>query len=290
MKFIIADNSGFCFGVNRAMSMTEKELNKSNTNLVSIGPLIHNPQEVKRLNEKGLFKVDDIKELDRLNNKENTKIIIRSHGTTKEIINTLALKGYDVIDTTCPYVKSIHKKVEDFKNQGYNIVIVGSNIHPEVIGINGWCNNEAYIVNSIEEAKKLPSMNKVCIVCQTTNKLKIFNEVSSIIAKNSTNVEIFNTICNATKVRQESAKELSKKVDAMVVIGGYTSSNTNKLAEVSKEYCDRVYHIETADQLPIAELSQLDLIGVTAGASTPDWIIQEVTNLINNINNEENVK
>lgn len=282
MKIIIAENAGFCFGVKRAVDMTNKELENQEKDIYSLGPLIHNAQAVKKLEDDGLKTIKNI------DNIKSGKIIIRSHGVTKSTIDNIDKMELDIVDTTCPYVKSVHKRVEDFQKQGYNIIIIGDPVHPEVIGINGWCNDKALIVNSEEGAINLPKMGKVCIVSQTTNTKLKFDKLSGIIKENNNNVEVFNTICNATNVRQESCKEVASKVDAMIVIGGYHSSNTNKLVEISKEYCNHVYHIETTTELSLQELSKFNTIGITAGASTPDWIIKEVVETMDNINNNEN--
>lgn len=281
MEIIIADNAGFCFGVKRAVDITTTELLNSNNNIYSLGPLIHNPQAVKSFEEKGLKTIDEIEEI------KNGRVIIRSHGVSKSIIDKISDMNLDIIDSTCPYVKSVHKRVEEYQNQGYNIVIIGDASHPEIIGINGWCKNQAFIVNSLEEARNLSKMDKICVVSQTTNTQEKFETLSKIIKEKGNKVEIFNTICNATNLRQESCKEVSSKVDAMIVIGGYHSSNTNKLVEISKKYCKNVYHIETSKELPLQVLSKFNKIGITAGASTPDWIIKEVVETMDNINSNE---
>lgn len=281
MEIIIADNAGFCFGVKRAVDMTTNELKNSEGNVYSLGPLIHNQQAVKEFEKRGLKTIDDI------DGNKDGKVVIRSHGVSKAVISRMEELKLDILDSTCPYVKSVHKRVEEFQNQGYNIVIIGDSNHPEVIGINGWCDDKAFIVSSVEEAINLPNMDKVCIVSQTTNTQDKFQALSKIIESKGNEVQIFNTICNATNLRQESCKDLSQKVDAMIVIGGYHSSNTNKLVEVSKKYCNHVYHIETVDELPLQELLKFNKIGITAGASTPDWIIKEVVETMDNINNNE---
>lgn len=172
----------------------------------------------------------------------------------------------------------------------YTIIIIGDENHPEVIGINGWCNNEGIAINTRDEAKKLPNFDKTCILSQTTNTLDRFNSLVDIISYKSKEVQIFNTICNATKLRQNSCKKVAKKVEAMIVVGGYHSSNTNKLVEISKKYCQNVYHIETIDELPLNHVSKYEIIGLTAGASTPDWIIKEVLEKMEDINNDEMMK
>ncbi|MDR7869980.1 MAG: bifunctional 4-hydroxy-3-methylbut-2-enyl diphosphate reductase/30S ribosomal protein S1 [Tissierellaceae bacterium] len=281
MKIIIADHSGFCFGVKRAVDTTISELELDANKIYSYGPLIHNPQEVDRLEGKGLQTIDNYSNL------EDGRIIIRSHGVPKNLEEEMNSKGFSVIDSTCPYVKAVHKRVEDYSFKGYNIVIIGDSKHPEVIGISGYSQNKVYVVNSVEDVNDLPEVDKICVVSQTTNTKEKFDTLSEAIKKKGDVVEIFNTICNATKNRQESAKEVAQMVDAMVVIGGYSSSNTKKLVEISKKYCDNVYHIESIKDLSLQELSKFNTIGITAGASTPDWIIKEAVEAMDNINNNE---
>ena len=281
MEIILADNAGFCFGVDRAVKMTEEELFDKETSVYSYGPLIHNPQAVKSLEDMGLSTIEDFKEI------PEGRIIIRSHGVSRSVTEDIQKLGLHMVDCTCPYVKAVHKKVQEYHDKGYKVVIIGDREHPEVVGINGWCNMEAYIVNSPEEASELPHMERSCVVSQTTNRLDKFDQLSRIVEEKSDEAFIFNTICNATKLRQESAEELASRVDAMVVIGGKKSSNTIKLAEISKRNCKNVYHIETIEELALQELQTFNTIGITAGASTPDWIIKEAVKVMENYNKDE---
>lgn len=281
MKIIIADNAGFCFGVKRAILMTEEELDKSSKDIHSYGPLIHNPQVVKQLETKGLTSIDEINEVD------IGRVIVRSHGVPPSIEEQIKDKNLVLIDCTCPYVKSVHKRVEEFHNKGYNIVIIGDSSHPEIIGINGYCNKEAIIINDIKEVEDLSLMDKLCIVSQTTNTLEKFTQISDAIKEKSENAQIYNTICNATKVRQNSTEEVAKQVEAMIVIGGYHSSNTIKLYEISRRHCKNVFHIETIEELSLQKISKFNTIGITAGASTPDWIIKEAVKAMDNLNDND---
>lgn len=281
MEIIIAKNAGFCFGVKRAVNMTVDELNSSKNRVYSYGPLVHNPQVVEKLENEGLTTIDSF------DNIKNGSIIIRSHGVPKSVKQNIDDLNLNLVDCTCPYVVSVHKKVEDYSNKGYDIIIIGDFKHPEVIGINGWCDNKAHIINSKEEALNLPSMDRVCVVSQTTNTLEKFELLSEIVKTKANETSVFNTICNATKVRQESVEEVSKKVDAMIVIGGKSSSNTIKLVEISKQYCKNVYHIETIKDLSLQDIQIFNTIGITAGASTPDWIIKEAVEAMDNLNNDE---
>lgn len=283
MKIYIADYAGFCFGVKRAIEIAENTLSQLNENeqIYSLGPLVHNPQVVEKFNRKGLKVINNTDEIN------NGKIIIRSHGISGNLQKRLESKNLELIDGTCPYVKAVHNKVKNYHEKGYKIVIIGDKNHPEVIGINGWCNDEAIIINSEEEANNIPDYDKICVVSQTTNTQEKFQKLSDIVAKKGKEVKVFNTICNATNQRQSACEELAKKVDAMIVIGGYHSSNTNKLAEISRKYCKNVYHIETHDELPLDEISKFNTVGITAGASTPDWIIEEVIKTLENLNNNK---
>ncbi|MGO1368772.1 bifunctional 4-hydroxy-3-methylbut-2-enyl diphosphate reductase/30S ribosomal protein S1 [Senegalia sp. (in: firmicutes)] len=279
MKIILAQNSGFCFGVERAIDSTLDAIN-TKEDVSSLGPLIHNKQVIDKLNKKGLNTINSI------NDVESGTIIIRSHGVPKDIHDSIDLKKMKTLDLTCPFVRKIQKKVEKYYNTGYKIIIIGDPNHPEVIGINGWCENNADIINCKEDIVEDKKYDKICIVSQTTMNEEKFKLLSEIISQNAKEVLKFNTICNATKLRQSSCKEVSSQVDAMIVIGGYHSSNTQKLVEISKEMCKNVYHIETIDDLNLEEFKKYNIVGITAGASTPDWIIKEVVNIVSDVNNE----
>ncbi len=282
MKIYIAEHAGYCFGVKRAVDTAVETLKDSdNMPIYSLGPLIHNSQVVDKFQREGLKVIEDINGLD------DGKIIIRAHGVPYSLQKKIEDRNLELIDCTCPFVKSVHKKVEEYNDRGYKIIIIGDKNHPEVIGINGWCNNQGIIVNNEEEANNIPHYDKICVVSQTTNPLEKFEKLSNIIMTKGNEVKVFNTICNATSLRQKACEDLSKKVDAMIVIGGYHSSNTNKLTEISKKYCNNVYHVEIYKDLPLQELSKFNTIGITAGASTPDWIIKEVVDTMDNINNNE---
>lgn len=277
-EIIIAEHSGFCFGVKRAVEMTINHKN-SNGKTYTLGPLIHNNDVINRLKKQGVDKVEN-KELDKLNSEDT--IVIRSHGVTPKIIRDVEKYGVNLIDATCPFVSNIHKKVKKYHELGYQIIIVGDRNHPEVIGINGWCNHSAIITKDGSDLKKLSS--KVCVVAQTTERLFNYEKVVEIVLKKCEEVIRFNTICNATKERQESAEELSKKVELMIVIGGKNSSNTKKLFEICRSNCKNTLFIENSHELPESVLKdeKIKKIGITAGASTPDWVIEEVVNKIKN--------
>ncbi|MCI5727102.1 MAG: bifunctional 4-hydroxy-3-methylbut-2-enyl diphosphate reductase/30S ribosomal protein S1 [Clostridium sp.] len=284
---ILAKEAGFCFGVKRAVDETLKAKKQYKKNIYTLGPLIHNTDVVKYLEEKQIFAIE-LSDIDKL--QANDVIIIRSHGVSKEVIKQLEKKGLIIINATCPFVTNIQKKVEKFSEEGYTIVIQGDENHPEVIGINGWCNNSAIITKD----GSLPRLDskKVCLVSQTTEKVENYNKTLCALKNMDIYLRDFNTICSATDVRQKSADELSKKVDAMIVIGGKHSSNTTKLFQISSKNCVNTLHIENASELPEEYINNKNFkkIGITAGASTPDWIIREVINIMQEINNQEQLE
>ncbi|WP_270475031.1 bifunctional 4-hydroxy-3-methylbut-2-enyl diphosphate reductase/30S ribosomal protein S1 [Clostridium cochlearium] len=271
MSIILAKKSGFCYGVKRAVDTCLKLKDKyTNKKIYTLGPLIHNNDVVNFLKKQNIYPID----YENINTlKEGDIIILRSHGVTLETIEKLKEKKLNIIDATCPYVSNIQKKVQKYYEKGYSILIVGDKNHPEVIGINGWCNNSAIICKNAEEIENLPA--KICVVSQTTEKKEHWVSVLSKVVNECREIIAFNTICNATEVRQLSAKELSKEVDFMVVIGSKSSSNTTKLYEICKTNCVNTIHVENAGELPDYISNKYYKIGVTAGASTPDWIIKE---------------
>jgi len=279
MKIItLADSAGFCFGVKRAVDTALNIKEKYKNEIYTLGPLIHNNDVVDFLKENSIFPIE-LENIESL--KENDTIIIRSHGVSEEALNILKKNKLNIIDATCPYVENIHKKVKEYYDLGYSIIIVGDKHHPEVIGINGWCNDSGCIVKSGVELARISS--KVCVVAQTTERQATWEDVLTKIIKTSKEMVAFNTICSATEVRQKSAEELSRKVDAMVVIGGFNSSNTTKLYEICKKNCESTVHVENLLGIPDEFIKGVKFknIGVTAGASTPDWIIKEAITKMN---------
>ncbi|WP_432664864.1 4-hydroxy-3-methylbut-2-enyl diphosphate reductase [Wukongibacter baidiensis] len=276
MNIYIAKNSGFCFGVKRALKKTLEAVKQEENKIFTFGPLIHNTQVINRLNSLG------VKSTDKIEDAEDSTLIIRSHGIPLKIYDDADEKNVEIIDLTCPFVRRVQEIAKEYHNKGYKIVIIGNPKHPEVIGINGWCNNSAYIIEEIAEVEKLPFIPKMCVVAQTTITFEKWNTIIKELDKKADEIREFNTICLATKERQEASAEIAKKVDAMIVIGGYHSSNTQKLFKVSKSYCDNSIHIETAEELPLEIFEGCKDVGITAGASTPDWIINEVVKKIEN--------
>lgn len=280
-EVILAKNAGFCFGVSRAVNEALKIQKEHNAKIYTLGPLIHNNDVVKFLEENNIFSIE-LENIDNLS--MDDVIVIRSHGVSQAVLDILQKKKLTIINATCPFVTNIQKKVKKYSKEGYHIVILGDANHPEVIGINGWCENKALITKdgSFEEA--IPQ--KVCVVAQTTEKMKNWENT----LKNLSSVKevlAFNTICSATYARQKSTNTISKEADAMIVVGGKNSSNTTKLYQIAKENCKNTIHIENVTELPLDFIKNNDMkkIGVTAGASTPDWIIKEVLDIMNTENN-----
>lgn len=277
MKIIVADHAGFCFGVKRAVNLAEKAL--SDGEIVTHGELIHNALEVRRLERMGL------KTLNAGEIGKYKRVLIRAHGITQSEFKKLEDTGTEIIDATCPVVMNIHKKVRDKSKEGYAIIVIGDPNHPEVRAILSRA-AEAYAVSTEEEARNLTVDKKLYILSQTTNREEYFFKLASIVAQGK-NAIIENSICTATKNRQQACMNLAKRVDAMFVLGGMNSSNTKKLFEISKKHCKECYHIENISQLPLHNLKKFNIIGLTAGASTPGWLIEEVIRRMDQFSNEE---
>ena len=290
-NILIADNAGFCFGVKRAMNMAWNELDKSDkVAIYALGPLIHNKQAVAKYEERGMLTVDTIEEIEKIesekvrrgiNASKDREMIIRSHGVSKSIYDEAKLKDIPIIDTTCPFVRKIHYLANKCFEEGKQLIVIGDKNHPEIIGINGWSSHSAIIAKNLEELRNISfDTNKdYFIVAQTTMNEKEFDAIIDYIRSLDIKFEVENTICSATRVRQESARELAHKVDLMIVIGGRHSSNTQKLVKICQDIVD-TFSIETKEDLDRNLLDKYPTIGITAGASTPDWIIEEVINFL----------
>ncbi|WP_306533405.1 4-hydroxy-3-methylbut-2-enyl diphosphate reductase [Geobacter sp.] len=269
MEIILAKRAGFCFGVKRATQMAFEAAEKGGETY-SLGPIIHSPQVVNRLEEMG---VTVLKSLDDL---ASGTIIIRSHGVTFEELEEAVRKQLEVVDATCPFVKKAQENVQSLSAAGYDVVVVGDADHPEVQGIVSFAKGKVYVVGSGDEAARLPKMKKVGIVAQTTQSFENLKLVVLECLLKGGEIRVFNTICDATSVRQQEAMTLAREVDCMIVIGGYNSANTKRLAEVCAEFQPRTHHIETAHEIDPAWFEGVNRVGVTAGASTPKWLIDEV--------------
>lgn len=278
MEVVVAKSAGFCFGVRRAVDMVYAEAEKDKT-VYTLGPIIHNEQVVADLEKKGVRLLNSPSEL---NDGEEAAVIIRSHGITKALYEQLEEKNVQIIDATCPFVKKIHRIVQTKEEEGCEIVIVGSREHPEVEGIRGWCGSACHVVETVQEAAEceLNPEKKVCIVAQTTFNYKKFEDIVDIFSKKSYDMIVMNTICNATEERQTEAGTIARKSDAMIVIGGKHSSNTQKLYEICKAECMNTHFIQTLDDLDLKLFKSFRSVGITAGASTPNNIIKEVQSYV----------
>ena len=270
----LAKTAGFCFGVKRAVNTVYEQIEKGDKLIYTYGPIIHNEEVVKDLEEKGVKVIESEEDIEKI--EADATVVIRSHGTTEKICDLIKAKGANIVDATCPFVKKIHNIVAEKSEAGYHIVIIGNDKHPEVEGIKGWSKSSVTVINTEEEANSISISDdkNVCIVSQTTFNYKKFHKLVEIIQKKVYNVIIVNTICNATSERQVEAKQIATEVDSMIVIGGKTSSNTQKLYEICKEECKNTYYIQTAKDLETVQLEG-DVIGITAGASTPKNIIED---------------
>ncbi|MBF1181848.1 MAG: bifunctional 4-hydroxy-3-methylbut-2-enyl diphosphate reductase/30S ribosomal protein S1 [[Eubacterium] sulci] len=275
MEIIRADNSGFCFGVKKALETTQDQIKESKANsskgsLFTCGPLIHNKIVTSQLEYDG---VRIIKTPDEA--KEGDTIIVRSHGEPKAFYDRMDELNLNYVDTTCPFVSKIHTIVNSACKEGKKIIIIGDENHQEVIATNGWCDNSAYIINSPDEVEKVES-GEYLVVCQTTIRKEIFESIIDALEAKGCKLEIKNTICNATSLRQDACQRLAKEVDAMVIIGDKQSSNTKKLYEIAKKHCNNSFFAENISDLPLKEIQKYNKIGVAAGASTPESVIKEV--------------
>ncbi len=277
MKVIKAKTAGFCFGVKRAVDTVYEQVDVCDGPIYTYGPIIHNEEVVKDLESKGVVVLRTEEELD---NVENGTVIIRSHGVEKRIYDKLEAKGLRVVDATCPFVKKIHNIVRKESAEGKYILIIGNPDHPEVIGIRGWAGEHAAVIRNADDIENIDfSKNrKICVVSQTTFNYNKFKDLVEIIKKKSYDSSVLNTICNATKERQTEAESIAESVDAMIVIGDKHSSNTQKLFEICHRACNNTYYIQTLDDLDLNQLGSVETVGITAGASTPNNIIEEVQN------------
>lgn len=280
MEVVVAKSAGFCFGVKRAVETVYAEIEKGKK-IYTYGPIIHNEEVVKDLEKKGVVVLESEEELKAL--KEGT-VIIRSHGVEKRIQRLIEDNGLECIDATCPFVKRIHRIVEEAGKENKEVVIAGNSGHPEVEGIMGWTDADTTILESVEEAKQFEKKTEadICMVSQTTFNYKKFQDIVEIFEKKGYNGSVVNTICNATEERQTEARKIAASVDVMIVIGGKHSSNTRKLYEICKQECENTYFIQTLDDLHLEIPKSVRLVGITAGASTPKKIIEEVQNYVSN--------
>ena len=277
MKVTIAEACGFCYGVRRAVDMASQ----AETGTKTLGPIIHNPQVVARLSAQGVAPVDSLDEVG-----DGETVLIRSHGVGPSVYEEASRRGIRVIDATCPHVKKAQQDAKKIVEEGKNLVIIGEKAHPEVISISQWGANRAIIIDREIEAEQIPFSESLGVVVQTTFSQEQFKRIAEILKTKTNDLDVHMTICTATQQRQNAAVELAGKVDAMIVVGGRNSANTGRLAQVCREQGCPTYHIETAAELDTAAFRGMNHIGITAGASTPDWIIQEVVDIMENLQAE----
>ena len=284
MNIQVANTAGFCYGVKRAVDLVEQAVDQGKL-VVTLGPIAHNRHLVRSFEEKGVTVAQDLQEIP-----ENCTVVIRSHGIPKDTFETLRMRNIELIDATCPSVKRIHTIVSDAEEQGRTPVIIGSPTHPEIIAIAGWCREPQVFSDEVSLENWLISHPEyadrpITMVSQTTGTKKLWEKCKKIIKKVCTNYKIFDTICRATENRQNEAAALAAQSDAMIVVGDQTSSNSKKLALICTEHCDKVFLVDNAEELPLEQIGQIFNIGITAGASTPAWIIKEVKDTMSEIKN-----
>lgn len=280
LEIILASNAGFCFGVKRAIEMATDSIDQ-NLPVYTLGPLIHNQQAVEKLETLGIMKTDD------LQNIKTGKIVVRSHGVGPGLLKKIHDMGLNPINATCPFVKRAQNLANKLDASSYQVIIVGDKNHPEVLGISEWTENKALIIKDADEAKTIPYFPKIGVIAQTTLDLETFENVISILKEKTKELNIKNTICNATKVRQEEAYEIAKGVDLMIIIGSSASANTKKLTSICRRAGSPTFQIEQAKELEPTWFNNAKRVGVTAGASTPDWIIEEVIKRMSELNEEK---
>ena len=270
MKIEVAAHAGFCFGVRRSVSAVD-ELLASGKRITTLGPVIHNPAVIEGMKARGVVVAEEKEEV------EGDTVVIRAHGAPKSVHDYFLKKGMEVVDTTCPFVERIHRRVREASAQGIPVLIVGEKEHAEVVGIRGWVEgSDCFIVYSAGEIDALPPMQRACIVAQTTTPQALYDGLCAHLRERIPECEVFGSICKATVLHQSEARELAARVDVMLVVGGRNSSNTRKLFALCSEICKRTYFIEKAEQVAGIPITGNEIIGITAGASTPDEIIKEV--------------
>ena len=282
MKFIIGKNAGFCFGVKRAIDSAYETIDKTDDQIYSIGPLIHNEIVTNDLKEKGLVVIDDFNSISTLYNK---KVILRTHGIEKQVYDVLKANDNEIIDLTCPFVQKIHNLVKEYSEKGYKIIVIGDKEHPEVKGIVSYSVSPIYVVINEEDIKglKIDKNDNILVVCQTTTNAVNAQKLVDILRDLFYNISLVNTICNATQNRQEEVQNLAKTCDVMLIIGSNSSSNTKKLYDIAKKNCANTYLLTNINDAKNIKIEKNKKVGVSAGASTPKYLIEEI---LNNVRNE----
>ncbi len=278
MKIITAKRAGFCFGVKRAVDIAFEVAEKKKDGVFTLGPIIHNPQVVGKLNDAG---VKDVKDVRSLRNKQTRAVIVRTHGVPENAMDRLGKDGHTIIDATCPFVKKAQHYAKLLKEEGYKIVILGDREHPEVKGLVSYAGKGAIVVKSADEYPR--KTGKVGVVVQTTQNVETLKKLVSVAVEHTKELKVYNTICNSTALRLKETEEMARKADVMVIVGGKNSANTTQLARLCETLGVRTYHIETSEELKDSWFKGVQVVGLTAGASTPDWIIKDIKKSIKDI-------
>lgn len=280
-RVILAESAGYCFGVQRAVDMVEEQVREHGgaTTIYTLGPLIHNQQVIDQLAEQGVVTLPDEEALDEV---KDGIVIIRSHGVSRAVMEKLEAKGISYVDATCPFVERIHAIVQEEESKGNRVIVVGDPVHPEVRGICGWCRQMPIVIPDAEAAEKMPESNGdspvISVVAQTTFQKTKFQEIVEILRRKGYNINVLDTVCSATLERQKEAAEIASEVDLMLVIGDVHSSNTQKLFEICNTCCTNTHFVQVPGDLDLNRIMSVKTVGITAGASTPNNIIEEVQN------------
>jgi 4-hydroxy-3-methylbut-2-enyl diphosphate reductase len=278
MKIEVAEHAGYCYGVERALKLTREAAEDSDKPIYTLGPIIHNPQVVESLAAQNVYAISDLSEI------EEGTIIVRSHGVDPRTVREARKKNIKVVDATCPFVKKAQQRAAELVKEGYQLVIAGERDHPEVIGILAHAKDKALIAEKVEDIQSFHLSKKVGVVVQTTQSEDNLKAIVSELLSRAFELKVFNTICNATLKRQLAAQEIAKKADVVLVVGGKNSANTTRLAQMCKQINPKTYHIETASEIDPSWFAKNGLVGVTAGASTPKWILEEVVEKLKSFN------
>jgi len=279
MEIIKVKNAGFCFGVKRAIDLAFESVKKEKNHIYTLGPLIHNPQVCEELRKQGIIEAKTLNEV------KSGVVVLRSHGVPPKLYQEIANAGLKIVDAVCPSVKKVQLLARELKEEGYEVIVVGDKNHPEVMSIIGTVEGETIVVNGPEEAKKVKnSYPKVGIISQTTQPFDNFKKVVEILLSKAKELKIHNTICKAVENIQRDSLNVAKQVDLMLVIGGKNSANTTRIFQLCKAYTRHIYHIETADEIELSWLKGVKKIGITGGTSTPHWIIDQVVEKLNKLN------
>jgi (E)-4-hydroxy-3-methyl-but-2-enyl pyrophosphate reductase len=278
MKIFLADKAGFCFGVKRAINTAYEAAGKGR--IFCFGPLIHNPQEVERLRRAGIETMEDFSTLE-----PGDSLVIRSHGVPPRVLDEAREKGLTIIDLTCPFVGKAQRDAEALSKEGYQVIVVGEKKHPEVQSILGYAGDDSVVLETVDDVDGAELRPRIGVVAQTTQSYSNFSEIVLKLLRLSRELKVFNTICSSTKERQEAARVLARRVDVMLVVGGRNSANTTRLASLCRQEGKPAYHIEVADEIRPEWLEGITSIGVTAGASTPDWVVDGVLERLKALSN-----